>query len=63
MLKGQCLCGAIEYRYSGELEEVVICHCNECKRAQGGPFADKASAQKVCEALKKKKIGCFVVKR
>ena len=32
-------------------------------QAQGGPFADKASAQKVCEALKKKKIGCFVVKR
>ncbi|MEX2616113.1 MAG: SPOR domain-containing protein [Alphaproteobacteria bacterium] len=32
-------------------------------RAQGGPFADKESAQKVCEALKEKKIGCFVVKR
>lgn len=32
-------------------------------RAQGGPFADKELAQKVCDALKEKKIGCFVVKR
>lgn len=31
-------------------------------RAQGGPFADKAAAQSVCDALKEKKIGCFVVK-
>ena len=32
-------------------------------RAQGGPFADKAAAQAVCDGLKEKKIGCFVVKR
>ena len=39
MIKGSCLCGGVQYEYDGELRELVICHCNMCKRAQGTPFA------------------------
>lgn len=42
MIKGQCLCGEIAYTYNGQLDEVVICHCNQCKQAQGTPFATNA---------------------
>lgn len=42
MLKGQCLCGGIQYQYNGALTEVAICHCGQCKRAQGTAFATNA---------------------
>lgn len=42
MLKGQCLCGGVQYHYDGELTEVAICHCGQCKRAQGTPFVTNA---------------------
>ncbi len=39
MIFGGCLCGLVRYQYAGELIEVVACHCQMCKRAQGGAFA------------------------
>lgn len=38
MIEGRCLCNGVQYQYDGELQEVVICHCDMCKRAQGTPF-------------------------
>lgn len=45
MLKGHCLCQGVQYEYQGELDEVVICHCYQCKQAQGTPFATNAPIQ------------------
>ncbi|MDX1452404.1 MAG: GFA family protein [Oleiphilaceae bacterium] len=42
MLKGSCLCQSIQYEYTGELDEVAVCHCHQCKRAQGTPFVTNA---------------------
>lgn len=39
MLKGQCLCSAVQYRYEGELAQTIVCFCQDCQRAQGGVFA------------------------
>ena len=39
MIKGSCLCEEVKYEYKGKIMEVAICHCNQCKRAQGTPFA------------------------
>ena len=39
MLKGQCLCGAIQYRYLAPVFETIICHCKDCQMAQGTVFA------------------------
>jgi hypothetical protein len=38
MIKGNCLCGGIRYEYYGEIEEISICHCSQCRKAQGSAF-------------------------
>lgn len=35
---GQCLCGAIRYRVTGEPKHVSLCHCDDCKRSAGAPM-------------------------
>ncbi|QCF27201.1 GFA family protein [Hydrocarboniclastica marina] len=39
MLQGCCLCERIQYEYSGELGPIAMCHCSQCRRAQGSAFA------------------------
>jgi len=39
MTTGHCLCGAIQYEYSGEPTLVVHCHCESCRRHTGSPVA------------------------
>lgn len=39
MIEGGCLCGGIRYEYDGEIEEISICHCSQCRKAQGSAFA------------------------
>ncbi len=39
MHTGGCLCGAVRYRISGEIRDVWLCHCRQCRKAQGSAFA------------------------
>jgi len=39
MIEGGCLCGGIRYRYDGEIEHISVCHCSQCRKAQGSAFA------------------------
>jgi hypothetical protein len=32
---GGCLCGAVRYRVTGRLRDVVECHCGMCRRTHG----------------------------
>jgi hypothetical protein len=32
---GRCLCGAVAYEVRGPLRDVLICHCEECRRWHG----------------------------
>jgi hypothetical protein len=32
---GRCLCGAIRYELRGELRDILVCHCIECRRYHG----------------------------
>jgi hypothetical protein len=36
---GHCLCGAVRFRTSGPLREVVACHCSQCRRQTGHFYA------------------------
>ena len=35
MIEGQCLCGAVYYRYHAEIQKTILCFCQHCRRAQG----------------------------
>ena len=32
---GRCLCGAVSYELHGELRDVIVCHCIDCRRWHG----------------------------
>ena len=42
---GSCLCGTIRYQIKGELGPIVLCHCAQCRKAQGSAFAANAIVQ------------------
>ena len=33
---GSCLCGGVRYVLRGELGPITLCHCSQCRKAQGG---------------------------
>lgn len=35
---GSCLCGGVRYTVRGQLPAFEVCHCSQCRKAQGGPF-------------------------
>lgn len=39
MLKGSCLCNGIQYEIQGDLGEIIQCHCQKCRKANGTAFA------------------------
>ena len=43
MISGSCLCGKIEYEISGQVGDVVHCHCQTCRKAHGSAFSSVAS--------------------
>ena len=38
MIVGSCLCGGVQYEYHGEIKEISMCHCSQCRKAQGSAF-------------------------
>ena len=43
MAHGRCICGAVAFDVSGELRDVVLCHCTECRRWAGHVWAATAA--------------------
>ncbi len=41
-LEGGCACGKVRYRLTSEPMFVHACHCRDCQRQTGGPFAINA---------------------
>jgi hypothetical protein len=37
-LRGQCMCGAVEYAVADAFEYALNCHCSQCRRATGSAF-------------------------
>lgn len=38
MIEGGCQCGKVRFRYHGEIDEISLCHCKQCQKAQGSAF-------------------------
>ena len=47
MLKGQCLCGVIQYVYQAELKNSILCFCQDCRLAQGALFGWNSPIEKI----------------
>lgn len=39
MHTGSCLCGGVSFRIEADIEPIQVCHCVQCRKAQGAPFA------------------------
>ena len=38
ILRGGCLCGVVRYECTGNPEDASYCHCDDCRKATGGPY-------------------------
>ena len=38
MIKGSCLCGAVQFQVSGDLPAADACHCAACRKSSGHFF-------------------------
>lgn len=38
IVSGRCLCGSTRFRYSGEPNWILHCHCESCRRATSSPM-------------------------
>ena len=45
MIKGSCLCGKVRYTYQGDITEIAMCHCSQCRKAQGGAYATNSPVE------------------
>ena len=37
-MRGQCLCGAVEFEVDVPMRTYSVCHCGLCRRWSGGPL-------------------------
>jgi hypothetical protein len=42
---GSCLCGAVRYEITGALRDVIVCHCNMCRKSHGHISAYSAASR------------------
>lgn len=42
---GGCLCGAVRFHITGQLRQIVACHCGQCQKTHGGFGAYAAVAR------------------
>ena len=54
MASGSCLCGAVRYEVTGPLQDVLICHCGECRRWHGHVSATAAADKRDLQLLEQR---------
>ena len=45
MYTGSCLCGGVKFEISQEIGPIQICHCIQCRKAQGSAIVTNAPVQ------------------
>ncbi|VAW63896.1 Gfa-like protein [hydrothermal vent metagenome] len=46
MYTGSCLCGEVRFQITGEIKNIIYCHCSKCRKAQGSAFATNGNLEK-----------------
>ena len=44
--EGACPCGAVRFTVDGPVRDVIVCHCDACREATGGPWAASAGRRR-----------------
>ncbi|HIF93513.1 MAG: GFA family protein [Myxococcales bacterium] len=44
LIRGSCLCGAVEFQIQGEVTPIQFCHATRCRKATGGAAAPEMLA-------------------
>ena len=40
--RGSCLCGGVRFEVAGGIGTLTLCHCSQCRKAQGSAFVAAA---------------------
>ncbi|MEQ8259967.1 MAG: GFA family protein [Alcanivorax sp.] len=48
---GSCLCGGIAFEVRSPLAPIQVCHCQQCRKAQGAPFATNTPVEEAAFEL------------
>ena len=56
---GGCLCGAVRYEVHGRLRDVLICHCQDCRRWHGHLCATAAARKHDLRILDERALRWF----
>lgn len=43
MVTGSCLCGGVKYSITGQVGNIVHCHCETCRKAHSAAFSSVAA--------------------
>ena len=46
MYSGSCLCQKVQFEIHTELDPIQICHCSQCRKAQGSAFVTNIPVSK-----------------
>ena len=49
---GSCLCGGVAFKINGEIAPIQVCHCQQCRKAQGAPFATNTPVKEAAFELR-----------
>lgn len=55
-LSGGCLCGQVRYQISGPRRNIIVCHCQNCRRTHGHVSAYTSVAKKDFEITSEKTL-------
>ena len=58
-LTGGCLCGGVRYRITGPRRDVIVCHCENCRRTHGHVAAYTSVLQSDLELLSQQTLKWF----
>lgn len=56
---GHCLCGAVEYSFTGDPAMVVTCHCEVCQRQSGASFSLNVAVPRAALTVDDAKLKTF----
>jgi hypothetical protein len=60
MITGSCLCSNVTYEISGNIGDIIHCHCQTCRKAHGAAFSSVATVlDKDFKLHSDTKLGCY----